>query len=397
MASPRGAAFLDGFREDASHLPALTGIRGWAALWVFLFHAWLISGPRRLVGTVGGITIDFTPFVSIGWAGVPIFFVLSGFLLGLPFARWQAGQRERPDPRRYLLRRVMRVFPAYYAQLLLLLMLATWLSYPLIDLDGRALLKHLLMLFVPPPVGVEPLVAVWWTLPVELSFYLVLPGLAFMLVPGRWGWLLAFSLVTMWTWRHGMAVWLADAPTNQRVVATSQLPGSLDTFGLGLLAACAHVHRKRFPDAVQNALGGGVATVLALLTVVAVIYVMHMGYRQYWSDHLIFYVWTPVFGSAVAVLMLAATGGCKLATWLFGNRIIVFVGVISYSLYLWHLPILIWFSQSHFFGAIPSYRFPWVLLILLPVILLVAAASYVFVERPFLRLRLSRDKAVNAS
>lgn len=388
---------MTGFRDEAGHLPALTGIRAWAALWVFLFHAWLISGPRRLEMSLAGIELDFTPFVSIGWAGVLIFFVLSGFLLGLPFAQWQAGLRTRPDFKRYVLRRIARVFPAYYAQLFLLLALAAWLSYPVVDLDGVGLFKHLFMLFMPPPVGAEPMVKVWWTLTVELSFYLVLPLLAVMLAPGRWVWLLISCLAAMWAWRHGMAIWLADAPIDRRVIATSQLPGSLDSFGLGLLAAYAHTHRQRLPRALRLALGSGMATVLALLIVVVAIYAMHMAYRQYWSDHLIFYVWSPVFALAVATLILAAAGGCRLATWLFANRMMAFVGVISYSLYLWHIPILTWFSLSGLFAAIPGYRFPWVLLLSLPLALLTAALSYMLVERPFLRLRRTHGQPLTGS
>lgn len=397
LVPPRGDELLTGFREEADHLPALTGIRAWAALWVFLFHAWLISGPRRLNVSLVGIELDFTPFVSIGWAGVPIFFVLSGFLLGLPFAKWQAGLRTRPDFKRYVLRRIVRVFPAYYAQLFLLLVLAAWLPYPVADLDGVGLFKHLLMLFMPPPVGAEPMVKVWWTLTVEFSFYLILPWLALMLAPGRWAWLLIFCIASMWAWRHGMVVWLADAPIDHRVVAASQLPGSLDTFGLGMLAAYAHIHRQHLPGALRSVLDSGAATVLALLIVVAAIYVMHMAYRQYWSDHLIFYVWTPVFGLAVATLILAAAGGCRLAAWLFANRMMTFVGVISYSLYLWHIPILTWFSLSGLFAAIPGYRFPWVLLMSLPLVLLTAALSYMFVERPFLRLHRTYGQPLTGS
>ena len=84
------------FREDAAHAHALTGIRGWAALWVFLYHAWGASGGRPITISIGNFSPDFTPLISLGGAGVSIFFVLSGFLLGLPFAEWQAGLRERP-------------------------------------------------------------------------------------------------------------------------------------------------------------------------------------------------------------------------------------------------------------------------------------------------------------
>jgi len=99
-------------REDARHYPALTGLRGWAALWVFLYHAWVFATPRQITVELGDFVLNLTPFLSIGGAGVSIFFVLSGFLLGLPFAEWQAGLRGRPALGRYLFRRVARVFPA---------------------------------------------------------------------------------------------------------------------------------------------------------------------------------------------------------------------------------------------------------------------------------------------
>lgn len=109
------AALVRPFRSDKRHLDVLTGIRGWAALWVFLYHAWSLSGHPDLIVDLAGLPLDFTPLASVGGAGVTIFFVLSGFLLAIPFAEWQAGMRERPALGKYFLRRVARVFPAYYA------------------------------------------------------------------------------------------------------------------------------------------------------------------------------------------------------------------------------------------------------------------------------------------
>ena len=181
------------FQEDANHLRVLTGVRGWAALWVFMYHAWVYAKYPPLVVELFGLPVDLTPLFSMGGVGVTIFFVLSGFLLATPFAQWQAGQRERPRLGRYLFRRVMRVFPAYYVQLAILLLIAVWVpGQPGID-DWGALFRHLLMLFTPPPLGTLPINNVWWTLPIEFSFYLVLPLLALLLRPGRWWLLLAGS------------------------------------------------------------------------------------------------------------------------------------------------------------------------------------------------------------
>ena len=59
--------------------------------------------------------------IGFGFAGVDVFFVLSGFLLALPFARHALGAGPRPHLGRYFRRRLLRVFPAYYAQLAILL------------------------------------------------------------------------------------------------------------------------------------------------------------------------------------------------------------------------------------------------------------------------------------
>ena len=58
--------------------------------------------------------------IGFGFAGVDVFFVLSGFLLALPFARHALGAGPRPRLGRYFRRRLLRVFPAYYAQLAIL-------------------------------------------------------------------------------------------------------------------------------------------------------------------------------------------------------------------------------------------------------------------------------------
>lgn len=381
--------FVALFREDASHAHALTGIRGWAALWVFMYHAWGFSGARLITVRAGDLELDFTPLVSLGGAGVTIFFVLSGFLLGLPFAEWQTGLRGKPATGRYFVRRVARVFPAYYAQLAVLLILAALVPGHANIEDWPTLLRHLLMLFMPPPLGTIPINLVWWTLPIEFSFYLALPLLAFLLRPERWWWLLFGSLFAMWLWRHGVAIWMADTPVPKRVYAAYQLPGAFDMFGLGMLAALLHVHRQRmpgwlFPHDRQNRLA-----LLGLALVIASIYFLYSERTHYWSDYPIFYLWTPCLSLGISAVILAAAARSSLTERLFGNAFMVFAGVISYSLYLWSHEVLEWIKATPFILSIEAYRLPWLVLAALPVSILVASISFVLVERPFMRLRSS--------
>jgi peptidoglycan/LPS O-acetylase OafA/YrhL len=376
------------FREDASHLRVLTGIRGWAALWVFMYHAWTYAKYPPLVVGFFGLSVELTPLFSMGIAGVTIFFVLSGFLLATPFAQWQAGQRERPRLGRYFFRRVMRVFPAYYVQLALLVLLAWWSSGQPPIRDLATLAHHLLMLFVPPPLGVEPVInGVWWTLPIEFSFYLSLPFLAFMLRAQRALCLLVGCLAAMYLWRHGVVVRLADAPLQMRVQAAYQLPGSMDAFGMGMLAAVLHVNRPRLPAWLLPQAGGGVLGLLGIALVLAAIYWLPGKRAEYWSDHLIFYAWTPALSLGIGAVLLAGVAGSSVLQRIFGNRYMVFLGLISYSLYLWHLPVLTWLAAASWYPGLTGGHLAWILALALPIALTIATISYLGVERPFMRLR----------
>lgn len=374
-------------REDASHLRILTGVRGWAALWVFMYHAWTYAKHPSLTVGLLGWTLDLTPIFSMGIAGVTIFFVLSGFLLATPFAQWRVGLRQRPALGRYYLRRVLRVFPAYYAQLAILLVIAALLpGQPGIG-EAGSLVRHLLMLFTPPPLGTQPINGVWWTLPIEFGFYLVLPFLAVLLVPQRVLWLLLGCLATMYLWRRGVVVAMADAPLPLRVSAAYQLPGSMDAFGLGMLAAVLHANRARLPAWLLPSGGRSRLGLLGIALVLVAIYWLPGRRAEYWSDHLIFYAWTPALSLGIAAVLLAGAGGSAALHRIFGNRIMVFLGLVSYSLYLWHLPVLNWLAAASWYPGPTGGRLAWILALALPIALVISTVSYLGVERPFMRLR----------
>jgi len=91
--------------------PALDAVRGLAALAVVGFHAY-----KDLAGMPGWDTALGTFAFSLQWA-VPVFFVLSGFLLYRPFAAAIADGTQRPAAIPFLLRRAARIFPAYWVAL----------------------------------------------------------------------------------------------------------------------------------------------------------------------------------------------------------------------------------------------------------------------------------------
>ncbi|OBB76751.1 acyltransferase [Mycobacterium sp. 852014-52144_SCH5372336] len=182
---------------------SLTGIRAVAALLVMLTHAAYTTGkyPQGYVGLV----------YSRAEIGVPIFFVLSGFLLFSPWVKASAAGRPGPSVRRYAWRRVLRIMPAYVVTVL-----TAYLVYhfrtagPNPGHTWEGLLRNLTLtqiytdnyLYSFLHQGLTQM----WSLAVEVAFYAVLPLLAWLLLVvlcrRRWrpglliGGLAALALIT---------------------------------------------------------------------------------------------------------------------------------------------------------------------------------------------------------
>jgi len=368
------------------YVAALTGLRGVAALFVFLFHYAYFNPDVDLVlqmPVIGKLLIF--PF-KMGWAGVDLFFVLSGFLLTLPFAHARLAGTDPPAMGRYYIRRVQRVFPAYYAQLAIILLVGGWFV-TWRPLDGLDLLAHLGMVFNIGPNPVSPMVGVWWTLPVELSFYLLLPWLVSSMSPRRWPWVLALTVVLSMLYRYWSAAHQAELPIERTVVLAVHLPGSLPEFTFGATAAFL-VHwlsLKGFRKPAQPMLGVLVFAGLALAGIW--LWFAVWAYRDvYWRGH-----WGMIGGPAAMGLFLSISlmglyWGSRLGRWLFANPVVYFLGLISYSLYLWHFIVLqqapkVFGEAWDELAGLPRF------LASLALVVAVAALSYYLFERPFFRLR----------
>ncbi|NNE04888.1 MAG: acyltransferase [Xanthomonadales bacterium] len=371
---------------DRRYIASLTGLRGIAAFSVFLFHYAALHPGIRLDLSIPVLGYFLQLPLGLGFAGVDLFFVLSGFLLSLPFARASLGDTARPAVRRYMSRRLLRVFPAYYAQWAIIMLAGAWfVTWK--PLDGYALAAHFFMFFNIGPEPVKPIVGLWWTLPVELSFYLLLPLLAPLMKPRRWGWLLAAGIVTSLVYRSWAAAHFADHPGDAAFLAASQLPGSLPEFLIGASAALLAQQRalagKAKPTAKQVEwmfVAGAVAVFLWLSQVV-----VRFG-PVYWDGHWSMVIAPTVLGASLSVIVLSLYWGSRIGKALFANPVVYFIGLVSYSLYLWHFPAM---QQLQKVGgeAYLSLPGPGKFLLCTALVTAVAAASYLVFERPFFRLR----------
>lgn len=363
---------------------ALTGLRGIAALWVLLFHLWqFMGGPRLMIGP-----IDLTPLAARGHLGVDLFFVLSGYLIGGP---WVLSRLGGPAVAvgTFWKRRFLRVFPAYWAQWQVLAGLAVLAAKPF-PMDWQQALMSATLTF--NLVDNSPVLnPVWWSLPVEWDFYLLAPLLALLLASRRRlppalvlvvlacvGW----RVLSWWmVHRHG-----ADGIWVYRWVI--QLPGRLDQFALGMLVAHAfalgHVGSSR-----RLLLVGGAATLLLVWLSDRAGDVVDTA-----SAPWLFFQFT-LFGCAFAALVAAAANpGPRLVQVIFGNRLLVFAGTISYSLYLWHFPVLQWLHAAALANGWSTADWRWALVAVAASVVL-SWLAYRLSEQPFLAHRRTSVPAVS--
>lgn len=143
-------------------MPELDSLRGVAILMVVFYHGFFWSNG---LGGLSGVAKLFVNLTRIGWLGVNLFFVLSGFLItGI----LTDSRRQKHYFRRFYVRRALRILPAFYALLLLLLFIPS---------QSRAylLLSFFYLSNLASPLGIPMTYTMLWSLAVEEHFYFVWP------------------------------------------------------------------------------------------------------------------------------------------------------------------------------------------------------------------------------
>lgn len=387
------AARLSTRRAD---VPALTGVRALAALWVLGYHAWIATGRPSLGGAGMGFPWRVDPLLAAGWMGVDVFFVLSGFVL-----QWQVAHesdpamlpwRGRAAYGRFLGRRVLRVFPAYLACLSILLPLA-WLGvgrWTPPTLGDTAL--HLVMTHNAVPAYVSTISGVFWSLPIEWHFYLVFPLGAWILSGGRAWPLVALALVVTWVVHRTVM----GFPALDWLLAWT--PFRAIEFASGMASATLAARSRGLAPAKAEAIF--LAGALAML---AIAYGVGSHGLQWWTNDLRTFLRMIALSTAVAAMLYAMTvpGASRAGTAFFGNRASVWIGMISYSLYLWHLSVIEFLVDHRLVplrGGTSPVDLASMLAVAVPASLAISAASYYAVERRFLdRTRWQARADVGAS
>jgi len=365
--------------------PALDGVRALAALAVVLMHVGFDTNRSVQPDLFGAI-------IARGDFGVTVFFLLSGFLLYRPFALHSFGQAPAPLVAEFLWRRALRIFPALW--MLTAITLAVITPYRVRASDW---LHYLLLIQTYDHHDYDPNLTQLWTLTVEVSFYALLPILAALVggprrdparVLRRHVGMLA-GCVTV-----AIAYNLVQSHTElTRTQALLWLPGYLDWFAGGMALAVltalpAELAQRGRVIRTVRVWAANPGSCWLLAAVLFFLSTLPIGIPRTLAPAL-FWQWTTqhylYLGSAFFILLPFVLGTTPRSSAVLGNRFARLMGNISYSVYLWHVPLMLWIQRQFGWAEFHGSHFPELLTLTLGATVAVATASWFLVERPILR------------
>ena len=377
--------------------PLLDGVRALAALSIVLLHVGDGTGFAR-TNTLGAFTSRMD-------AGVALFFVLSGFLLYRPFVAARLDGRPAPSAGRYLRRRLLRIVPAYWLALLVMGALG-WIA--VLNADWWRYFGFVQNLSAATVLGgIRPA----WSLCVEMSFYLVLPlwALAAARLLGgraRTGQIRAEAIALTAVALASLALRAAAFDEDHGSLWLVTLPGFLDWFAVGMglaLASVALAEREPRPALLRRPWIAWAAAA-ACFAVVCLVVPLPRGLvaAPNVASHLAQHVLYIAVGALVALPGIfgvrpdAEPASRAIARFL-GHSAIVWLGLVSYGIFLWHQPLLEQLLEHGLPERAPARPFLVVLVLTTAGAVAIAAVSYYLVERPFLGLKDPRRRDAAAA
>lgn len=377
--------------RSGMYVPEVDGLRFIAIFAVILFHAHIYYFPDPLI-------LDFTEVSSSrwieyaigkGWYGVQLFFIISGFIICLPFALHQLRDGRSISLTKFFMRRFKRIEIPYFIALTLSLIL-------LLFIHGRSfseLLPHYLAgltythnIFYYPGGGLNPLLPPAWTLELEIQFYLLAPFLS------------AIYAVKNNLFRYAIFIGsiiglnmiipaLHEQFPNNVVFSKSFILHNLPYFFIGMLILDLFVTKKSYGKTANERttlisnlrlwdLVGGVAAVATL-------------------GLLSFGAYSGILPFTLGLFVLGTLNGRLLKKWL-SFRFFTIFGGMSYSIYLFHEHIL---SNSYylffpsFFDKTAQHGLNYIGILTMSIWILIASIPfYLLIEKPFMNSKKRKSK-----
>lgn len=418
-------------KKSKSQILVLDGVRALACLGVLSYHLNFLARNYGIWRPLHGINNVVATLVYLGESGVILFFLLSSFLLFLPYAKALLFDSPWPSFRRFYLRRIFRILPGYFVALFLI----SLFFHPEF-LHRNEWHDLLLFLTFRMDYGLsQRLDGPFWTLAVEFQFYLLLPIIAWFLSlivrrgTEHWRMLkLTLCLVVMTAWGLLTRYWgqqIADTPkldfliphhisTALKLYIYGDNGKFFEVFAIGMLICMVYVYTQNAP--MGEFWNIKIRRLSPLLLMAGLALTFFLGLWHFYTICVDPYNYTkyyPVFSFLdpyIPTIMptwlqwqaigYAISYGLCLSGLLYASPklrrplelpLVRWVGTISFSLYMWHLPFIFLFlndivhnlQQQSWNHAVQYAAFwCWTLAVIFPI----SATLYRWVEQPGIRL-----------
>ncbi|HEU0207830.1 MAG TPA: acyltransferase [Candidatus Udaeobacter sp.] len=363
------------------HIPALDGLRGVAILLVMVYHF-----TMAYIHAFSGVLYQVS---NVGWCGVDLFFVLSGFLITGILCD---AKDDRCYFQKFYMRRVLRIFPLYYGFLFVLFAILplmhhfspfvrqhmgeqVWLWSYLTNFD-YCLASHDLV--------IQLHLAHFWSLAVEEQFYLIWPAIIFFTKPKAAMRICSLCMGVALLLRIMLVMTHANP-----LIGFNLTPCRMDSLAVGAL--CALLVRTNM--SVRKLLkGAGTITLVAGLAIAFML--CHRGESQSENPVMqsIGYTILALFFGGVLLLALYPSKS-NFLSWILSCPLLVIFGIYSYGIYVFHAPMTTaftrWFPVKTFSAEFHSQSIGLEVHVLCSIFisLLIAVLSWHLYENHFLKLK----------
>lgn len=350
----------------SSFIRAIEPLRAFAAFSVLMLHVIYISNWTDFPKT-GPLA-----WFWAGWLGVDIFFVISGFVVTMAaFRELEVGETPRLN---FFIRRLARIAPLYFLSMAIYLIAVK--SDPVKGGDAWfQILTHISFThnFFPSSTGaINPPT---WTIGTEMQLYLLVIALMAWL-PRYRPWLFALAVFAVAIACRYVA-YASNLGESDALLShyTTQMPCTVDNFGMGMVLAMLK-QKGSLPQlgAIRSAIFFGIA----VLGLVACQQILSAHWETYWTIW-----WLPTFFRSFAALFCALlvftaiTMPERLQNSI--PNLFVFLGQISYGIYLWHFIVIMLLLKYASLGRVAFLGST----LLLTVVM--AAFSWYFIEKPIVK------------
>lgn len=368
--------------KSKTYFPGLNGIRFFASLMVFFYHAEMI---KYRFGLPNNFHHPF--FRYLGRYGVILFFVLSGFLITFLLLTEQ-NTHGYIDIKKFYIRRMLRIWPVYYLMLIMSLFILphysiyqipAWLTASDIHLPiimmCLFLLPNLAMASYPP----IPFFAQSWSVGVEEQFYIIWP---YIIKKGKQLYtklyliILLLYLLRTWVFRCIKS----NRLLNEELIKIGQMFFEnlyFDSLAIGALFAYLLIKKSSVIKLVQHRSTQIISYLLILTILITGSNIIHLS--LYLSQPIIIILLSIFFG----VFIFNVASNPKLPKALLTNPVVDYLGKISYGIYMYHsLFIVLTIKIMVHFYALNNF---WLYIISFLTSIGISALSYEYLEKFFLR------------